>query len=102
VSDGQRFSEFMRQIEAALKLLPSQVVDLEIGIAGGPDSSWIMYGARELQNISEYASPSRIQNGDVQIRFVRGQALIATMIGRTRVDITPRPVPLTYHPPRKL
>lgn len=99
MNDGERFREFLSQIRTALETLPSQVVDLEIGVAGGPDSSWILYGAREHQSVDEHASTDRIGNGDVQIRFIRGQPQIVTLIGRVRVEITPRPERRTYRPP---
>lgn len=92
-SDGKRFKDFMEAMDRALRILGetgAPIEDIEIGVRTGAESSWMLYGAREIQNCDEFMPKYRMGSGDVMVSFRAGKPLVTFVLGRIRVDVEPR------------
>lgn len=89
MTDVDKFVKFRDAVETAIRSLDGAVTDLEVGV-DAQVGSWLLEGARRFANVEERAPESRLGNGDVQIRFVRGVPNIRLRIGRVLVDVVPR------------
>lgn len=89
MSDREEFRGFVDDIRRSLELLGSRVTDLEIGV-DSQRSVAILRGAQYFVNTDEHAQAHRMNDGDVQIRYVRGIPQVRVVIGRTIVDVLPR------------